>query len=268
MRSFRPRWRNATFCAERSAGPEGEIVRIVCLNIRSGGGDRWSRLVDYFDAYDPDVVVMTEWRATTREATEKWSASRAVHWCFANDGATSNGVCIAAKRPLTAVGATPGRATAGTLLKVEFDSWLMLACYFPQGEAKAPYFEVCRQVARECVERPLLIVGDLNTGNQTADKTPGGEKYARNDDFDGLSKHEGLIDLWRRTNGAEERQWTWLTPKNGFRLDHAFGNASFVDRFRPICRYDHTPREVGLSDHSAILIETEAVAAKAGTEPG
>ena len=82
-----------------------EIVRIVCLNIRSGGGDRWSRLLDYFDAYDPDVVVMTEWRATTREATERWSASRGMHWCFANDGATSNGVCIAAKQPLTAVGA-------------------------------------------------------------------------------------------------------------------------------------------------------------------
>ena len=69
---------------------------------------------------------------------------------------------------------------------MEFDSWLMLACYFPQGEAKAPYFEVCRQVARECVERPLLIVSDLNTGSQTADKTPGDEKYARSDDFDGL----------------------------------------------------------------------------------
>ena len=54
----------------------------------------------------------------------------------------------------------------------------MLACYFPQLEAKAAYFDVCERVAKDCGGQPLLTVGDMNTGNQIADKTPAGVKYA------------------------------------------------------------------------------------------
>jgi len=105
----------------------------------------------------------------------------------------------------------------------------MLACHFPQKEAEARYFEVCRSVARDCGRQPLLIIGDMNTGNQAADKTQDGEKYACTEDFDGLSRDEGLIDLWRRSNGPDERQWTWRTSQNSFRIDHAFANPLFVD---------------------------------------
>jgi len=101
-------------------------------------------------------------------------------------------------------------------------------------------------VAKECSGQPLLIVGDLNTGNQMSDKTPAGTKYDCSEHFDRLSQREGLVDLWRRSNGADVREWTWYsTARNGFRLDHAFGNRVFVDLFGPSCRYDHRPREVG-----------------------
>jgi hypothetical protein len=59
-------------------------------------------------------------------------------------------------------------------VRAAFLDWTMLACYFPQGEAKGRYFDVCCDVARACSGRPLLMLGDLNTGNQLADKTPGG----------------------------------------------------------------------------------------------
>jgi len=64
------------------------------------------------------------------------------------------------------------------------------------------------------------------------------------------------LDLWRRTQGPHAREWTWMTKANGFRLDHAFGNSAFVAAFDPSCRYDHSPRENGFSDHSALLILT------------
>jgi exonuclease III len=96
--------------------------------------------------------------------------------------------------------------------------------------------------------------GDLNTGNQVADRTPTGEKYACAERFDWLSEAGGLVDLWRRTNGAAAREWTWLTSKNGFRLDHAFGNGPLVKRFDPSCQYDDAPRKIGFSDHSAVLV--------------
>ena len=136
----------------------------------------------------------------------------------------------------------PGRSVGGNddACRVRFPDHA--ACYFPQKRAKSRFFDVCRDVAKDKGARPLLIVGDLNTGNQMSDRTPSGTKYDCSEDFDRLSQREGLVDLWRKSNGADTREWTWRsTAGNGFRLDHAFGNEMFVDRFGPSCCYDHRP---------------------------
>jgi exodeoxyribonuclease-3 len=185
-------------------------VKILCLNIRSGGGSRWGAILQFVDEHDPDIAVFTEWRRST--------------------------------------------SSAETILRAAFGDWTMLACYFPQGEAKRRYFDVCCDVARACSGHPLLVLGDLNTGNQLADRTPGGVNYACADRFDRLSSSAGLIDFWRLTNGPHAREWTWRTSKNGFRIDHAFGNGEFVQRYRPAGHYDHAPREARFSDHSALLV--------------
>ena len=50
-----------------------------------------------------------------------------------------------------------------------------------------------------------------------------------------------------------------------FRLDHAFGNAAFVQHFRPSCRYDHAPREdadlkrLDLDERRGVLIRVAKV---------
>jgi exodeoxyribonuclease-3 len=181
-----------------------------------------------------------------------------MNWVGGCEGATLNGVAIAAKAPFDCASVTPGRETAGTLLRADFSDWTMLAAYFPQNELKRGYFDVCCDVAQACSGRPFLFVGDLNTGNQVADKTPRGDKYRCAERFDRLSSTEGLVDLWRRTHGDHAREWSWCTPKNGFRIDHAFGNSEFVDQFRPMCHYDHAPREGRFSDHSALLITIPA----------
>ena len=40
-----------------------EIVRLLAWNIQHGGGTRIPRIVEEIAAYDPDVVVVTEFRA-------------------------------------------------------------------------------------------------------------------------------------------------------------------------------------------------------------
>jgi len=226
--------------------------------VRAGGGSRWAGILDFLEVHAPNIVVLAEWRTGKPSQLEGWLSSKAMNWAFANDGATKNGVLVASDQLSIAVTATPRCESPGTLLRVQFDSWTMLACYFPNGDAKAKYFDVCETVAKDCGPRPLLIVGDLNTGNQLVDKTPSGVKYACSERFDRLSQKEGLVDLWRRTHGPEAREWTWRTKQNGFRLDHAFGNQSFVDKFNPTCQYDHRPREGNFSDHSAVVISLES----------
>ena len=187
-----------------------------------------------------------------------WATSRGMQWIGACDGATRNGVFIAAALRFQSSSVTPGPAMAGTLLRAEFDGWTLLACYFPQGEAKARYCQACSDVTKAVGASPFLIVGDLNTGNQLADKTPGGERYACAGHFDNLSSKDGLVDLWRRTHGADAREWSWVTKVNGFLPDHAFGNQAFVAAFDPLCQYDHLPREAGFSDHSAVVISASS----------
>ena len=64
-----------------------------------------------------------------------------------------------------------------------------------------------------------------------------------------------MHDLWRRSNGPNAQEWTWLSHRhNGFRFDHAFANAAFVDWADTRCQYDHTPPPARGTDHSALAI--------------
>ena len=231
-------------------------MKALCLNVRSGGGQRWQSILDFVDAHGVDVIVFTEWRSGMEGSRAKsWASSRSMRWACTNDGATRNGVFVAAREDFEAESRTPSSEIPGALLRLQFNNWTMLACYFPQDRAtwKRLYFETCRNVAGAAGAMPFLMMGDLNTGNQLADKTPLGTKYVCSKEFNWLSSVHGLTDLWRHTHGEGARQYTWKSKpwENEFRLDHAFGNRLFVERFCPSCRYDHAPREIGFGDHSA-----------------
>jgi exonuclease III len=228
-------------------------VKLLALNVRHGGNERLPSILRYVAAQRPDVVVLAEWR-------EKFNAvaSAALHGmtiASLNDGASVNGLLVAARQPFRHASATPATGSAGVILLVEFDAFALAGSYFPQNEAKAAFFDALAGLARDAT-RPLLLLGDLNTGNQAADKEEKGAKFACAAQFDALSRESGLVDLWRRSNG-DRREWTWRSSAgNGFRLDHAFADQRFIERFAPACAYDHVPRDSGLSDHSALIVTT------------
>ncbi|BGE84318.1 hypothetical protein [Methylosinus trichosporium] len=140
-------------------------------------------------------------------------------------------------------------------MNVTSGDWCMLASYFPQGSAKAAFFAACHDAAKERADFPFAIIGDFNTGNQLHDRDNNGERYACAEKFDALSSKLNLSDLWRRTNGVSAREWSWKSNAgNGFRIDHAFANQKFIDRYHPSCHYDHEPRELGSTDHSALIV--------------
>jgi exonuclease III len=101
------------------------------------------------------------------------------------------------------------------------------------------------------------MVGDLNTGRNDLDIEGNGAPFHCADLFAGLNKTAGLTDLWRARNG-DLRDWTWYSSKYGFRVDHAFGNQAFIDRFPNFrCEIDHEPRLTKLTDHSAIILDLD-----------
>jgi exonuclease III len=104
-------------------------------------------------------------------------------------------------------------------------------------------------------QQPLVMIGDFNTGRNDLDVEGSGTRFDCADQFIGLSAQAGLADLWRFRHG-ERREWTWRSAKNGFRIDHAFGNKAFVSRFPNYrCEINHEPRLIGLTDHSAVVLD-------------
>ena len=68
----------------------------------------------------------------------------------------------------------------------------------------------------------------------------------------------GMLDAFRALNGYQARQFSWYLRRKGKaigrRYDHVFCSARLKPR---ICKYVHTLRESGLSDHSAILVDLD-----------
>jgi exodeoxyribonuclease-3 len=235
------------------------MKRLVCLNLRAGGGRRAGALCEYLASLAPDLAVLTEWRQGPAGAQfQAWAGALGLHHATLNDGGTANGVMIVARAPFKVTSVTPRTGATGAVALARFAELSVLACYFPSMKEKAPFFDTATAAALRHQRRKFILLGDLNTGNQLADREPAGVRYHCADQFDAFSRDHRLIDLWRHSQG-EAREWSWHSHRqNGFRLDHAFANRAFVKAHRPHCAYDHTPRMTGLSDHSAVVIDLNA----------
>ena len=118
-------------------------IKIVALNIDSGGGDRVPRICAYLDAQQADVVILTEWRDTAEgQAIVAWSTGKGMHCHGLADGGKANGVFVASVCPFTASSRTPPGNTTGVLLLAQAPRWTVLACYFPQRHDKPPFFRL------------------------------------------------------------------------------------------------------------------------------
>ncbi len=237
--------------------------RALVLNIKAGGGRRLPALIAFLDTHQPETLVLTEWRDNPAgQEIAAWARARGLHGAGLADGGTANGVFVASRQSFTHRSLTPAVDGSGVLMLCRFAGFQMLAAYFPNLLRKQPFFARCAQTALRLRRRPFVLVGDLNTGNQDRDREPLGVRYHCADAFDALSDACGLVDLWRRSQGDEAREWTWLSHRrNGFRIDHAFANAAYLAGTNPRCAYDHTPRLAGWTDHSAILLHDADVPA-------
>jgi exonuclease III len=239
---------------------------VVALNIRAGARTHAAGLCSYLDSLHPDTVLDRMARQRRRARTfVSWAEGRGMSHAALTDGCTLNGVFLASLDPFATESATPTAHSAGCLMLARFPWETLLACYFPPLRAKAVFFDQCLELAARHQAAPFLLAGDLNTGNQLADRSEGAGKFYCSDHFDRLISSGGLSDLWRLTNGVS-REWTWRSSKgNGFRIDHAFGNGAFVAAATAICTYDRLARETGLTDHSAIVVRISDVTGQPGS---
>jgi exodeoxyribonuclease-3 len=234
-------------------------MKLVSWNIRHGGGSsaRAASIAQTLIAYDADVLVVTEFQIG-RPGTALCGRLKQTGYQFSHPPSEEgkNTVLVASRRPIQAERPFDlGAADLRHLWLVETGGLRIVGVYMPVGTPKLPYWEAVIRGTSSSSPQDLFL-GDFNTGNNNLDKDPGGTPFIGPEFMDKIAA-AGFADLWRDRN-PEHREYTWFSSrgKNGFRLDHAFGS-SRLSASLTNCYYDHEPRLIGLSDHSAMVVELD-----------
>jgi exonuclease III len=237
-------------------------VRILAWNLLHGGGRRLELLAAAIVAHEPDVCVLAEARATAAPALlDRLAHAGLVHHATSHMPPRQNGVLIASAVPITPLEPPDGEMYRQRWVRVGLPgaAFELVACHVPPkisiGEdRKRAFWTTLLGYAGEALERPAMIVGDLNTGAPYRDEHRATLYSA--DQFVALNEL-GWIDAWRRFHGADRKEWSWVYPRRrtyGYRLDHAFCSPPLAPRLTA-CRYSHDERERGVSDHSILLVD-------------
>ena len=145
--------------------------------------------------------------------------------------------------------------------------------HVPRGSGSHPPPAARRDTHRAVYEhiagadmRPCLLCGDLNTravssGRDHLDlcaRPVGRLRPDRGREWDAAElllirdlERYGFRDAFRARHGYGKREisWGWQRWEGGYRLDHLLVSGLAIEE----CRYEHSCREQGLSDHSPLI---------------
>jgi len=236
------------------------IMRIAYLNINKAVKERGRRLIDYLAVLDADVIGLGEMtRSNADTFRDGFAALVYSHSCFkAPDGPKGSIGVVSRNRPnqmrIAYMQSRSGHDGIPRMAQLQVRGLDLTFVYFPNQIKKLPYFRRLLRDGRKLVRSgsAAALIGDFNTGDK---EDYGGPKgfFTGQAEFDGL-KRMGFRDVMLEGNPGG-REWTWMsTFGNGFRLDQSLGTEGFAERVNA-ARYDHTPRETRLTDHSAMVID-------------
>jgi exonuclease III len=243
-------------------------MRIVAWNIRAGGGARAAAIGRQLARWAPDVVALSEFRATPPSVhlTTALAAAGLVHQLTTADPRRPalNALLLAARWPLGRVrlGAAPADRARWLAATVAAPTPLTLgALHVPNRVSgrKYPFLDAVLACARGWRRGPALFVGDTNSGRRGLDEQVPVFSV----------REEGWIDAlhgcgWRdafRHLRPDARAYTWYSPngRNGFRIDQAFVNAALLAQLADAAYVwggaGRRRRREALSDHAALVVD-------------
>ncbi|MCH8025232.1 MAG: endonuclease/exonuclease/phosphatase family protein [Chloroflexi bacterium] len=240
---------------------------IISWNIRAGGGRRVEQIADQLRRWSPDIVALSEFRATP---PSRWLAEALAQLGLAYQRTTADATALASNRLLVA-SRWPLRRIA-IRNAPELDRWLLLGVAAPRRFVlgamhvpnrvtgrKYPYLDAVLALARRWRGGPALLAGDTNCGRIGIDEeSPAINK--REDTWMADLVASGWSDAFRDVHG-DKRAYTWYSPNagNGFRLDQAFVNSTLRSQL-VAAQYEWgrskpDDRRDALSDHAALIVE-------------
>jgi exonuclease III len=246
-------------------------MRVVAWNIRAGGGRRVGRIGRQLARWAPDVVALSEYRATppSGRLARALAEHGLVHQLTTADARwpRRNALLVAARWPLRRVrlGAAPRDPARWLVTLVESPVPLVLgAMHVPNRVTgrKYPFLDAVLECAQRWRRGPALFVGDTNSGRRAIDEEVRGFNAREEGWVDALAAC-GWCDAFRHLR-AEARVYTWYSPngRNGFRIDQAFVNAALLAHLKDAAYLwggaSRRGRRDALSDHAALLVDLSA----------
>ena len=243
-------------------------MRVVCWNIRAGGGRRIEQIAGQLKRWRPDVVALSEFRATlpSQRLASLLRDFGLVHQRSTADPArtTANCLLLASRWPLRLVRVPGKEPEAGRWLIARVDAPRPLTIgtlHVPNmvSGRKYPFLEAVLRISERWSSGPALFAGDTNSGRRGIDEeSPAFTE--REEQWIAAMTEAGWPDAFRLLH-PRARAYTWYSPNagNGFRLDQAFVNQQLLPRLREV-RYvwgtaADAERRDALSDHAAMIVE-------------
>jgi exonuclease III len=242
-------------------------VRIVAWNIRAGGGARVDAIARQLRRWAPDVVALSEFRATppSAELAARLAAAGLGHQLTTADRRSpgSNALLVASRFPLRRVRLRAAPADRLRWLVTAIDAPVPLVVggmHVPNRVSgrKYPFLDAVLGCARRWALGPALLIGDTNSGRRGIDEENPAFSAREEGWIDGLAGC-GWADAFRHLR-AEAHAYTWYSPngRNGFRIDQAFVNAALLARLKDAAYAwggARRGRRDAISDHAALLVE-------------
>ena len=242
-------------------------MRLIAWNIRAGGGIRAAAIARQLRRWAPDVVALSEFRATPPSlALARALAAWLPHQLTTASAETpnTNALLVASRWPLRPLRLRGGPVEPCRWLAAGVDAPIALvlgAMHIPNrvGGRKWPYLDAVLACARRWRLGPALLLGDTNSGRRGLDEQVPAFNALEEGWVDGLAEC-GWIDAFRHLQ-PEARVYTWYSPngRHGFRIDQAFVNPPLLARLKD-ARYvwggaSSRGRRTRLSDHAALVVD-------------
>jgi len=243
-------------------------VRVVAWNIRAGGGVRADAIARQLARWQPDVVVLSEFRATPPSVrlAARLAAAGSPHQLATCDPSAShrNALLVAARWPLRRLRlrAAPRERCRWLLADIAAPTPLVVgAMHVPNRITgrKYPFLDAVLGCANRWRLGPALLIGDTNSGRRGLDEEVPAFNAREEGWIDALADC-GWTDAFRHLR-VQERAYTWYSPngRNGFRIDQAFANAPLLARLKDATYVwggaASRGRRDRLSDHAALLVD-------------
>jgi exodeoxyribonuclease-3 len=253
------------------------MPKLVSWNVNGIRAAQRKGFLDWLNATQPDIVGIQETKAQPDQLDDELRSPAGYHsyWASAEKKGYS-GVALYSRvepKSVTVGLGIPDYDSEGRTLVAEYDDFVFITAYFPNGQAdlarlpykmqyKADFLSYCNNLRQQ--GKGVIFCGDVNTSHMPIDLA----RPKANEKNTGFLPEErvwidqlvgeGYVDTFRHLNPELEGAYSWWSMRSGarernigWRLDYFFISPDLLDRvvsaeiYADVLGSDHCP--VGLT---------------------